>query len=74
MIFPAVPQSLPHKAVTVSPECYFYISFVRFTHRLVVALINLSTNIAVIFAAAPPLANWCVQLRDTLLFGPTKAA
>lgn len=57
MIFPAVPQSLPHKAVTVSPECYFYISFVRFTHRFVVALINLRTNIAVIFAATPPVAN-----------------
>lgn len=72
--FPAVPQSLPHKAVTVSPECYYYISFVQFTHRFAIALISLSMDIAVIFVATPSFPNWYVQLRDKLLFGPTKAA
>lgn len=55
--FPAVPQSLPHKAVTDSPECYYYISFVQFTHRFAVALASPSMGIAVMSAANPSFPN-----------------
>ena len=58
----------------VSSECYYYISFVLRTHLFAIALISVSTNIAVIFTATHPFPTFHMQPRDNLLFGPTKAA
>lgn len=58
----------------VSPERYYYISFVLFTHLFAVALITQTTNIAVMFTATHLFPTCHVQPRDKLLFGPTKAA